>query len=46
MKPTPVRLGAVLLMRKGDVMVKIDLGGAGVPIDSAKKMGTTIADRL
>jgi hypothetical protein len=38
--------GSVLIMRKGDVMVSIDLRATGVTVDSAKKMASKIADRL
>jgi hypothetical protein len=38
---------SALMMRKGDVMVNIDLRGeSGVTADAAKKMASKIADRL
>lgn len=38
--------GSALLMRKGDVMVNLDLRTNGVGVDSAKKMASTIAEHL
>jgi hypothetical protein len=38
--------GSGLLMRKGDVMVHINLGGSNVSPDAAKDMATKIASRL
>ena len=38
--------GSALLMRKGDVMVNLDLRTSGVTADAAKKMASTIAERL
>ncbi len=38
--------GSALLMRKGDVMVNLDLRTNGISVDAAKKMASTIADRL
>ena len=35
-----------LMMRKGDVLVTIDLREAGISADAAKKMASKIADRL
>lgn len=35
-----------LMMRKGDVLVTIDLKEAGITADAAKKMASKIADRL
>ncbi len=37
---------SALMMRKGDVMVNIDLRESGVNADAAKKMASKIADRL
>jgi hypothetical protein len=37
---------SALMMRKGDVMVNIDLRESGVSADAAKKMAGKIADRL
>jgi hypothetical protein len=37
---------SALMMRKGDVMVNIDLRESGVSADAAKKMASKIADRL
>jgi multidrug resistance efflux pump len=34
------------MMRKGDVLVQIDLREAGVSADAAKKMAQTIAGHL
>jgi hypothetical protein len=34
------------MMRKGDVMVNIDLREAGISADAAKKMASKIAGRL
>jgi hypothetical protein len=39
-------MGSGLLMRKGDVMVNLDLRVSGVSVDAAKTMATKIADRL
>ena len=39
-------MASVLMMRKGDVLVNMDLRTSGVPADAAKKMARTIADRL
>ena len=39
-------MGSGLLMRKGDVMVNMDLRVSGVSVDAAKTMATKIADRL
>ena len=33
-------------MRKGDVMVNIDLRASGVRVDAAEKIAAKIADRL
>ncbi len=38
--------GSAFLMRKGDVMVDLDLRTNGVTVDSAKKIASTIAGRL
>jgi zinc-ribbon domain len=38
--------GSTLMMRKGDVMVNIDLRNGGVSADAAKKMARTIAEHL
>jgi hypothetical protein len=38
--------GSTLMMRKGDVMVNIDLRNGGIPTDAAKKMAKTIAEHL
>lgn len=38
--------GSALMMRKGDVMVNLDLRTNGVSVDAAKKMASMIADRL
>lgn len=37
---------SAFMMRKGDVMVNIDLRESGVSADAAKKMGSKIADHL
>ena len=37
---------SALMMRKGDVMVNIDLRESGVSADAAKKMARIIAGRL
>ncbi len=37
---------SALMMRKGDVMVNIDLRESGVSADAAKKMASKISDRL
>ena len=37
---------SALMMRKGDVMVNIDLRESGVSADAAKKMASKIAGRL
>ena len=37
---------SALMMRKGDVMVNIDLRESGVSPDAAKKMASKIADHL
>jgi len=37
---------SALMMRKGDVMVNIDLRTSGISADAAQKMARTIADRL
>jgi hypothetical protein len=37
---------SALMMRKGDVMVNIDLRESGVNADAAKKMASRIADHL
>lgn len=39
-------MGSGLLMRKGDVMVNLDLRVSGVSVDAAKTMAAKIADRL
>jgi hypothetical protein len=39
-------MNAELLMRKGDVLVTIELQSSGVSADAAKKVAATIADRL
>jgi hypothetical protein len=39
-------MGSGLMMRKGDVMVNIDLRTAGLNADAAKKLATKIASRL
>ncbi len=39
-------MGSGLMMRKGDVMVHIDLRVSGVSAEAAKKMATQIADHL
>lgn len=39
-------MGTGLMMRKGDVMVNIDLRANGVSADAAKKMATEIASNL
>jgi hypothetical protein len=38
--------GSALMMRKGDVMVNIDLRATGVSVDAAEKIAAKIADRL
>ena len=38
--------GSALLMRKGDVMVNLDLRTNGISVDAAKKMASTIAQRV
>jgi hypothetical protein len=38
--------GSGFMMRKGDVMVNIDLRVSGVRVDAAEKIGAKIADRL
>jgi hypothetical protein len=38
--------GSALLMRKGDVMVNLDLRTSGITVEAAKKMASTIAERL
>lgn len=38
--------GSALMMRKGDVMVNIDLRVSSVSLDAAEKIATKIADRL
>jgi hypothetical protein len=38
--------GSGLMMRKGDVLVSIDLRVNGVSTDSAKKIASEIADNL
>jgi zinc-ribbon domain len=38
--------GSALMMRKGDVMVNIDLRVSGVHVDAAEKIAAKIADRL
>jgi hypothetical protein len=38
--------GSAFMMRKGDVMVNIDLRASGVSVDAAEKIGAKIADRL
>ena len=38
--------GSGLMMRKGDVMVSIDLRATGVSVDAAEKIAAKIADRL
>ena len=35
-----------LMMRKGDVMVNIDLRASGVSVDAAEKIAAKIGDRL
>ncbi len=39
-------MGSMLMMRKGDVMVQIDLQTAGLNADAGKKIAATIASRL
>jgi hypothetical protein len=39
-------MGSGLMMRKGDVMVNIDLRAAGLNAEGAKKIAGKIADRL
>jgi hypothetical protein len=39
-------MGSGLLMRKGDVMVNLDLRVSGVSVEAAKTMAAKIADRL
>jgi hypothetical protein len=38
--------GSALMMRKGDVLVNIDLRTSGVGLDAAEKIAAKIADRL
>jgi hypothetical protein len=38
--------GSGFMMRKGDVMVNMELVGSGVSPDAAQKIGAKIADRL
>jgi hypothetical protein len=38
--------GSAFVMRKGDVMVNIDLRASGVSVDAAEKIAAKIADRL
>jgi hypothetical protein len=38
--------GSGLMMRKGDVMVNIDLRASGVSLDAAEKIAAKIADRM
>ena len=38
--------GSGFMMRKGDVMVNIDLRASGVSLDAAEKIGAKIASRL
>jgi hypothetical protein len=38
--------GSALMMRKGDVMVNIDLRANGISADTAERIASTIADRL
>ncbi|MGC1434305.1 MAG: hypothetical protein WA847_00300 [Terriglobales bacterium] len=38
--------GSGFMMRKGDVMVNIDLRASGVSVNAAEKIATKIADRL
>jgi hypothetical protein len=38
--------GSAFMMRKGDVMVNIDLRATGVSVDAAEKIAAKIADRL
>ena len=38
--------GSAFVMRKGDVMVNIDLRASGVRVDAAEKIAAKIADRL
>ena len=38
--------GSGLMMRKGDVMVNIDLRASGVSVDAAEKIAAKIGDRL
>jgi hypothetical protein len=38
--------GSGFMMRKGDVMVNMELVGSGVSVDAAEKIGGKIADRL
>jgi zinc-ribbon domain len=38
--------GSALLMRKGDVMVNLELRTSGISVDAAKKVASTIAQRL
>jgi hypothetical protein len=39
-------MGSGLMMRKGDVLVNMDLQAGGVSVEAAKKMAAKIADRL
>jgi hypothetical protein len=39
-------MGSTLMMRKGDVMVNMDLQASGVSVDAAEKMARIIADHL
>ena len=39
-------MGSMLMMRKGDVMVQIDLRTAGLNAEAGKKIAATIASRL
>ena len=39
-------MGSGLMMRKGDVMVNIDLRTAGLNADAAKKLAAKMASRL
>jgi hypothetical protein len=39
-------MGSTLMMRKGDVLVNMDLRASGVSADAAEKMARMIADHL
>ena len=46
MKLTWRRRNSSLMMRKGDVLVQIDLRESGISADAAESMARKIADRL